>query len=1263
MKKNKACFEYDTYHEGENKILKISCERCTFPPSIEYSSICMGKVVDLLLKNTGVTHIILLQLREYEYDFSQTSLLVELAQIYKKLNQEERFRYNHLVTDPQHERYLRGSYAQFQQLISKKLKEDPFAAFIELQRLKRREEIKLNKLIDQRHSASQNHFVQMLHEIVQMLEQVRIIHLLLQQAEGYKIGQRTIYGNVFHPTTRPDFMYTKLIQEFPDGELLDSYDFKAGEDVCQVNCFGFADDIKTLYHLTPPEFRFKEEIYQLLDDAKRIMAEHKPTREEFVNPERMREVFFNIGKDLLSDLMLHHKLSLPDKKVDQLAQALLRYTVGFGLIELLLSDPKIQDVNINSPNGELPIFIVHQDYGDCYTNIYPTHLEVQSWATKLRLISGRPLDEANPILDTELNVKGFSSRVSALTAPLSPKGLAFSFRRHRDYPWTFPLYMQKNIRYFDMFAAGLLSFLINNNATILVAGTRSSGKSSLLGSFLIEITRRARVISIEDTFEIPQESLRRLGYNLESLKVASALASKEGSEVDPSIGIRSTLRMGDSAIFVGEVRSSLRGDQEVVIIENGLTKRVPIKSLENKQLDSFFVPTLNEEQKMELRKLTGFVKHPKRRQLLKITTKSGREVVVTPDHSVFTHVNFKVAAINGDMLQKGDPIIIPAKVPCGYKDINFVNLLKILKNNYRIEGAEPYLRNAISKVGWKKATKICGISDIYMYLRPKGQVSRIPIEKFQTLMKKVGIKYDIENLRVKRGTSLSLPAKFPINENIMRLLGYYLAEGNNDGKKIQITNSKPKIIEDVTEICRKELGIKIYKRKVKGLGTSTQMFITCKPLVDLFNYWECGKTSLHKRVPGFVYGLNRRKICALLRGMYSGDGSISITKGTGNTIRYFSTAKKLVEDVSYALLTMGIVCRFHSRILESKKTLTIAEIKKREYVERFLKEVGFTQKDPIIDSKSFSHSKDNSICFDPKELEKHLKLPRKYRHLRRTKCCSKDYLKKLTEEIPSCSDEIYNFSHGEFFIDRVKLIEVINLQKPEYVYDLSVRGPQRFIGGFGGVLLHNTEAIALFEAMRVGAAANVVAGTIHADSPYGVYDRVVNDIGVPKTAFKAIDIIVTTNPIISGTKKFKRVLGITEVRKKWDEDPLKEGAFVDLMVYNPTTDQLEITDDLKNGNSEILKRMAGRVKEFAGDWDAIWNNIQLRADCKQAIVDLAVEKNDPSLLEAEFVIKANDLFHLISEKVKDKTGKLDNEKILFQYKEWLVKEVKKMKME
>ena len=804
---------------------------------------------------------------------------------------------------------------------------------------------------------------------------------------------------------------------------------------------------------------------------------------------------------------------------------------------------------------------------------------------------------------------------------------------------------------------------------------------------MVEIMRRYRIITIEDTIELPSRELCKLGYNIQQLKVASAL-TKGTNEVPADEGIRTTLRLGDSSLIVGEVRSSLRGDQEVLIVRNNILERVAIKSLEGESTESILVPTLDKENKMSLKKLTGFVKHPKREKLIKITTKTGREITVTPDHSVFTHVNFKIAAINTDKLKSGDAIIIPSRIPSGYNNIDHLNLLELfrgkyqlenqietqsekekkkqsekkknIEKEYRLENAENYIRKAIKKIGWRKASEICKIKDIYRYLLST-QKTRIPISSFLNLMKYSKTEYDLEDLRIKKGTANSIPAKFPINENTMRLVGYYLAEGNCDVNRIQITNSKPKIIEDIAQICKNELGLSIKTREIKGLGSSVQIYINSKPLSDLFMHLGCGKTSALKRIPSLAYGLNDKKICGLLRGMYSGDGSFSTSESAGNMIRYFSTSKDLVNDVAYSLLSLGIVCRLHKRAPSKlgKRTMHIAEIKKREYIEKFLEKVGFAHKNPIIKNKSFAHSKDDSVMFDIKELEKDLILPREYRHLRRTKCCSKDYLRNITDRIRS-SNELYDFAHGEFFIDKVKSLEIINLKEPEYVYDLSVKSTERFIGGFGGILLHNTEALALYEAMRVGALANVVAGTIHGDSAYGVFDRVVNDLGVPRTSFKATDAVIIANPIKSadGIHKWRRVTQITEVRKHWEQDPLQEGGFVDLMKYDPIKDELVPSKDLLNGESDILKSIASKVKEWAGNWDAVWENINLRAEMKKAMVDISDKAENPELLEAKFVIKANDLFHQISDEVRNEVGSLDSKMIYSKWHNWLVNSAK-----
>jgi len=208
--------------------------------------------------------------------------------------------------------------------------------------------------------------------------------------------------------------------------------------------------------------------------------------------------------------------------------------------------------------------------------------------------------------------------------------------------------------------------------------------------------------------------------------------------------------------------------------------------------------------------------------------------------------------------------------------------------------------------------------------------------------------------------------------------------------------------------------------------------------------------------------------------------------------------------------------------------------------------------------------------------------------------------------------------------------------------------------------IRSEEARALFESMRIGALANVVAGTIHGASPYAVFDRVVNDLGVPRTSFKATDVIFISNPIKSpdGLHKWRRGLQIAEVRKHWEEDPLREKGFVDLMLYDPKTDELKVTDDLKNGESEVIKEIAGNIKEWAGNWDAVWENILLRAKIKQTLVDYANKINNFEILEAPFVVKCNNMFHRISDGVREEVGALDSKMIFKKWNEWLKKEIK-----
>jgi len=137
---------------------------------------------------------------------------------------------------------------------------------------------------------------------------------------------------------------------------------------------------------------------------------------------------------------------------------------------------------------------------------------------------------------------------------------------------------------------------------------------------------------------------------------------------------------------------------------------------------------------------------------------------------------------------------------------------------------------------------------------------------------------------------------------------------------------------------------------------------------------------------------------------------------------------------------------------------------------------------------------------------------------------------------------------------------------------------------------------------------------------------------------------------------------LSEVRKHWQKDPLEEKGFVDLLKYNVETDQLEPTEDLINGDSEIIKDIASNVKGWAGNWDAVYDNILLRAKIKEEITNVAKKTNNLRILEAGFNTEANHAFHRISDEVRKEIGLPLGERVFPAWQKWLNQQIKKKKI-
>ncbi|AKB35584.1 Flagella-related protein FlaI [Methanosarcina siciliae C2J] len=349
---------------------------------------------------------------------------------------------------------------------------------------------------------------------------------------------------------RPPFSSSRIYTEAPENtEFLECYDINGREGRnLEVTIYRYTDRPERLYMIRPPEYNLRQEELRLLEKIRRKMIRHRPKDLAFADPTGAREYFKRLAKDLLGEELLESGKACSPDELESYADLLARYTNGLGIVEDLLSDARITDVYINAPADTNPVHVVMEGE-ECTSNVFLSQDDLDALVSRFRTISGRPFGEAVPVL--ELNLEAFGVRVSVIGDPLSANGLAYAFRKHSLTPWTLPKLI--NTGSISPFAAGFLSFLMDGQASVLVAGEVGAGKTSLMTAMLLEIPQKYRILTIEDTHELPTEQLQTLGWKVQCMSSHSSVL-KSGAEMSPETALRAALRLGSSSLVLGEVR-------------------------------------------------------------------------------------------------------------------------------------------------------------------------------------------------------------------------------------------------------------------------------------------------------------------------------------------------------------------------------------------------------------------------------------------------------------------------------------------------------------------------------------------------------------------------------------------------------------------------------------------------------------------------------------------------------------------------------------
>ncbi len=518
---------------GRERVLKFKCSGCRGGASIEQSEVCMRGVVEALVEEPGVDAVILADLYEREYRGAGLAALEELVRAHEECRQ---WPLRNLVVGE-----CKRCEAERKQLLDQivnKLPGSPLKARIELARAVA--DVQAHAKHGAKKCGECREFFagHALKPVLGTLKRVKL-------ARG-KGRERDGYGKLLQPLVKPHFSTSRILVEAPaEARLVDAYDL--GDSEVRIYCQ--PNGLQHLYFLIPPEYKLQPEQVSLLNRARELLLERHAEKLDFSDPKRSRERLERLGSRLMTQLVIDDRLEQTREEAERLAKCLAKFSVGLGVLETLLSDGHVQDIYIDAPVGRSPVHIYHSEYEECLTNIYMTAEDIESIVSRFRAISGRPFSEADPVLD--LNLQEFSARVAAIGPPLSPAGEAFAIRRHKLTPWTLPQLVCN--RFLTPEAAGLLSLLVDSQASILIAGSRGAGKTSLLGALMLEIPQKYRIISIEDTAELPIAQLQALGFKVQSLLVQSAVGRSE-TELRAEDALRAALRLGESVLVMGEVR-------------------------------------------------------------------------------------------------------------------------------------------------------------------------------------------------------------------------------------------------------------------------------------------------------------------------------------------------------------------------------------------------------------------------------------------------------------------------------------------------------------------------------------------------------------------------------------------------------------------------------------------------------------------------------------------------------------------------------------
>lgn len=249
-------------------------------------------------------------------------------------------------------------------------------------------------------------------------------------------------------------------------------------------------------------------------------------------------------KETIDNIYTDYNLNLPRSSKDKLSYFIIRDFVGYGVMDPLMHDLKVEDISCDGT--AVPLFVYHKEHGSIKTNIiYETDEELEGFVVSVAQKCNKIISVSEPILDATLPD---GSRLNAtLGREITTRGSSYSIRKFREDPISVTDLVNWNTCSAEM--AAHIWMAVQFGESMIFAGGTASGKTATMNAASIFIPPSVKIISIEDTREV----------NLPHQNWIAGITRETADEnSDSNVNmfklLKAALRQRPEYILVGEVR-------------------------------------------------------------------------------------------------------------------------------------------------------------------------------------------------------------------------------------------------------------------------------------------------------------------------------------------------------------------------------------------------------------------------------------------------------------------------------------------------------------------------------------------------------------------------------------------------------------------------------------------------------------------------------------------------------------------------------------